>query len=387
MKSSPPPAIRIPSFRPWFGPEEHEALRDVLDGRWLGIGKLTERFENALRDITGASFVIATTSGSAALHLALGELEMQPGDEVIVPSLTFVATIQMILAAGGTPVFCEVEPDTLNMAPSHVESLVGPRTRAILPVHYGGYPCDMDRLLDLAAQRSLTVVEDAAHAFGSSWRGRKVGSLGDLTCFSFDPIKNITCGEGGAITTSREDLAQRLVLRRNLGIQSDSWHQLEWARSWNYAIVSEGYRYAMPNLNAAIGLAQLSRASDIRKRKQQVVRQYDEAFGSLDQVALIRKNVDDAFPFSYVIRVLDGRRDDLLQHLRERGIGATVQFTPNHMQPHFAVDGVTLPTTEALFREIITLPLFAEITPQQVAEVIDTVVDFLTNRPHIGDRR
>lgn len=358
------------------------AVHEVLDGRWLGVGKLTERFEHALRDVTGAPFVIATTSGSAALHLALGELDLQPGDEVIVPSLTFVATIQMILAAGGAPVFCEVEPDTINMAPSHVESLVGSRTRAILPVHYGGYPCDMDRLLDLADQRGLIVVEDAAHAFGSTWQGRKVGSLGDLTCFSFDPIKNITCGEGGAIATSREDLAQRLVLRRNLGIQSDSWHQLEWTRSWNYAIVSEGYRYAMPNLNAAIGLAQLNRAAHMRKRKQQVVRQYDEAFGSLDQVALIRKNLDDAFPFSYVIRILNGTRDDLLQHLQQRGIGATVQFTPNHIQPQFAVAGVKLPTTEALFREIITLPLFTEITPQQVDEVIDTVVAFIKSTPH-----
>lgn len=387
MTSSSSPAIRIPSFRPWFGPEEHEALRGVLDGRWLGIGKLTERFEHALREATGAPFAIATTSGSAALHLALGDLDLQQGDEVIVPSLTFVATIQMIRAAGGTPVFCEVEPDTLNMAAGHVETLIGPRTRAILPVHYGGYPCDMGRLLDLAAQRRLTVVEDAAHAFGSSWQGRQVGTLGDLTCFSFDPIKNITCGEGGAITTSREDVARRLVLRRNLGIQSDSWHQLEWARSWNYAIVSEGYRYAMPNLNAAIGLAQLNRAADSRRRKQQIVRQYDEAFGSLDQVTLIRKSVEDAFPFSYVIRVLDGRRDGLLQHLRQRGIGATVQFTPNHMQPHFAVAGVKLPTTEALFREIITLPLFAEITPQQVAEVIDTVMTFLKTHPQDGGER
>ena len=387
MTSSGTTAIRIPSFRPWLGAEEQEALRQVLDGRWLGIGRITEKFEHALREVTGAPFVIATTSGSAALHLALGELDLHPGDEVIVPSLTFVATIQMIQAAGGTPIYCEVEPDTLNMDPAHAASLIGPRTRALVPVHYGGYPCDMDRLLDLASQHRLTVVEDAAHAFGSSWQGRPVGSLGDLTCFSFDPIKNITCGEGGAITTASEAIARRLILRRNLGIQSDSWHQLEWARSWNYSIVSEGYRYAMPNFNAAIGLAQLGRTTAIRQRKQQVVRQYDEAFGRLDQVALIHKNLDEAFPFSYVIRILNGRRDELLQHLRERGIGATVQFTPNHLQPQFATPSVHLPTTEALFHQIITLPLFAEITPQQVDEVIETVVLFLNRHSDTGVRQ
>ncbi len=377
MSDANPPAIRIPSFRPWMGPEEMEAVGQVFEGRWLGIGHVTERFEEALRAYLGAPFVIATTSGTAALHLALMELGLEPGDEVIVPSMTFVATIQMIQAAGATPVFCDVEVDTLNMDPGHASSLVSAKTRALLPVHYGGYACDMDRILELAGRQGLHVIEDAAHAFGSRWKGRSVGTLGELTCFSFDPIKNITCGEGGAVATANEAYARSLILRRNLGIKSDSWHQMEWARSWNYEIVSEGYRYAMPNLNAAIGLAQLARAETMRERKQQVIRRYDKAFGQLDQVRLISKNLEDSFPFSYVIRVLDGRRDSLLRHLRQLGIGATVQFTPNHLQPQFAGFGSYLPVTESLYREIITLPLFAEITDHQVEEVISAVVECL----------
>jgi perosamine synthetase len=384
MTNSNLPPIRIPSFRPWLGPEEQEAVRQVLEGRWLGIGKVTEQFEQALRSRLETPHVIATSSGTAALHLALTELQLAPGDEVIVPSMTFVATIQMIQAAGATPVFCEVEPGTLNMDPDHAAALVGPRTRVLLPVHYGGCACNMGRLLELAESRGLKIVEDAAHAFGSSWKGRKIGTLGDLTCFSFDPIKNITCGEGGAIATANEALARRLLVRRNLGIQSESWHQLEWARSWNYAIVSDGYRYAMPNLNAAIGLVQLARAESIRQRKQQVIRQYDQAFRQWQQVALLERDLVDSFPFSYVIRILDGRRDQLLAHLRQQGIGATVQFTPNHLQPHFARPGVHLPTTELLYGQIITLPLFAEMTDAQVEEVIATVVEFLQANESLG---
>jgi dTDP-4-amino-4,6-dideoxygalactose transaminase len=371
--------IRIPSFRPCLGQEESEAIREVIEGRWLGIGKVTERFEQALREHVGAPFVIATTSGTAALHLALTELGLTPGDEVIVPSMTFVATIQMIQAAGATPVFCEVEPETLNMDPDHAAELVGPRTRALLPVHYGGEVCDMQRLAELANRHGLRMVDDAAHAFGSHQRGRPVGTLADLTCFSFDPIKNITCGEGGAVATSDPEYARRIILRRNLGIQSESWNQLEWARSWNYTIVSDGYRYAMPNLNAAIGLRQLERVVTIRDRKRQVVRCYDDAFRRIESIRLLTHTLDESFPFSYVIRVVDGRRDQLLQHLRQRGIGATVQFTPNHLQPHFSHLGRPLPTTELLYGQIITLPLYAEITDQQVAEVIETVTEFMQN--------
>ena len=376
MNTSPQLPIRIPAFRPTLGETELEATRQVFESNWLGVGKTTDKFEAELQEYLGASHVIAVSSGTAALHLALQVLHLSAGDEVIVPSMTFVAPVQMILAAGARPVFCEVDPFTLNMDPEDVARRLGPRTRALLPVHYGGYACDMGRLGLLARAHRLPIIEDAAHAVGSESAGRKVGATGELTCFSFDPIKNITCGEGGAVATYNDEHAREIRLRRNLGIRNESWNNLEMARSWMYSIEAPGYRYAMPNLNAAIGIAQLQRAELFLQRKRQVTRLYDDSFRNLEGTVLIRKSIDESFPFSYVIRVLDGERDALMAYLRVRQIGSMVQFIPNHLQPQFACGNVRLPLTEQLYREIITLPLFASITDMEVQEVIDAVIGF-----------
>ncbi|MGH9661815.1 MAG: DegT/DnrJ/EryC1/StrS family aminotransferase [Bryobacteraceae bacterium] len=361
-----------------MGQAEIDAVRQVFDGHWLGLGRFTERFEESLRERVGARHVIAVNSGTAALHLALQALDLAAGDEVLVPSLTFVSPVQMILASGARPVFCEVEPGTLNLDPDDVARRITPRTRAVLPVHYGGYACSLDPILALARERGLYAIDDAAHAFGSHYRGRPIGAWCDLTCFSFDPIKNITCVEGGAVATDNDEWARQIRLRRNLGINADSWNRLEFARSWEYSVEAPGFRYAMPNLNAAIGLAQLARCDEFRRRKQEIVRQYDAELGLVAGVTILEKNIDDSFPFSYVIRVDPRRRDPLLAHLRQAGIGAMVQFTPNHLQPRFRDPAVRLPVTESLYGEILTLPLYVEMTGAEVAEVIETVRRFLT---------
>jgi perosamine synthetase len=366
----------IPFSRPFFGREELEAVGNVLESRWVGLGAVTEEFERRLRDALGVRHVLAVNSGTSALHVALEALDLRSGDEVIVPSLTFVSPVQAILAAGATAVFCDVTLDTLNADPADIAGRITARTRAILPVHYAGVPCDMESILALASRHGLRIVEDAAHAFGSRYKGRNVGALSDLTCFSFDPIKNITCGEGGAVTTDDDELARRIVPRRNVGIDSDRWSRRDSLRPWEYKIVARGFRYHMPNLNAAIGLQQLDRMGEFRRRKCTIVRRYDEAFSEVEDLALLRHDLDDTFPFIYVVRVLNGHRDALMLHLKELGIGSGVHYIPNHLQPLFQGSGVRLPVTERAFEEILTLPLFFEMTDDQIELVISGVRDF-----------
>ena len=366
----------IPFSRPYFGHEELGAISRVLDSRWVGLGAVTQEFEDQLRGVLGVKHVIAVNTGTSALHVALDALDLQEGDEVIVPSMTFVSPVQAILSAGATPVFCDVTLDTLNVDPVDVAARITPRTRAIMPVHYAGVPCDMDAILSLGSHHHLRIVEDAAHAFGSRYKGRNIGVLGDLTCFSFDPIKNITCGEGGAVATEDDELARRIIPRRNVGIESDRWSRRDALRPWDYQVVTHGFRYHMPNLNAAIGLEQLKRLEEFRARKNEIVRRYDQALGESTGLALLRHDLVDAFPFMYVVRVLAGRRDALMLHLKEHGIATGVHYIPNHLQPLFENQRVSLPVTEGVFEEILTLPLFFEMTDDQVESVIAGVGAF-----------
>jgi len=366
----------IPVHRPYIDQEELHAVARVFDSRWLGMGSITEEFEEKLREFLGVKNVIAVNTGTSALHIALEALALASGDEVIVPSLTYVSSVQAILAAGARPMFCDVCADTLNMDISDAFRRVTPRTKAILPVHYGGLACEMDELLPLARERKLWVVEDAAHAFGSTYKGRRVGTLGDITCFSFDPIKNITCGGGGAIATDNNEIASRIIPRRNVGIDKNSRSRIRNERDWFYEVVSPGYRYHLSNLNAAIGLEQLKRFNAFKKRKQAIVRRYDEAFRDVNGLALVTHNLAETFPFSYVVRVLNKQRNALMKHLKEKGIGTTVQFVPNHLQPAFADFCVSLPVTEQMYEEILTLPLYYEMTDADVETVIAAVRSF-----------
>ena len=367
------PAMRIPVHRPHLDEAEKQAVSDVLDSRWLGLGAVTRQFEERLQEVLGVGHVTAVNTGTAALHLACVALEIGPGDEVILPSMTFISTAQAVLAVGARPVFCEVRPDSLNMDMEHAARLITERTRAILPVHYGGRLCDMKALDRLVSGSGIRVIEDAAHAFGSTLNGRSAGSFGDIGCFSFDPIKNITCGGGGAVVTSDSKLAERIRLGHNVGIDVESWTRLESKRPWHYQVVAAGLRYYMSNLNASIGLAQLRRLEEYRVRRQCIVVQYEAAFRLTRGVTIIPHTCEGVFPFNYVLRVAGGRRDALMDFLRERGIGSSVQFIPCHLQPVFRPFRRDLPVTERLYEEIVTLPLYHEMTDDDVGEVVDAV--------------
>ncbi|MBN1362685.1 MAG: DegT/DnrJ/EryC1/StrS family aminotransferase [Sedimentisphaerales bacterium] len=368
--------MTIPVQRPCLGDEELAAVRQVFESRWLGMGAFTQTFEERLKSFLGVRHVVAVNSGTSALHIALRTLDLRAGDEVLVPTLTFVGTTQAVLMAGARPVFCDVEESTFNLDVEDAARRITPRAKVVLPVHYGGTACRMDEIGRLAARENLRVVEDAAHAFGSSYQGRKIGTLSDITCFSFDPIKNITCGEGGAVVTNDPELARRAVSQRMLGISKDAWSRQDASSSWSYDVVGAGYRYHLSNINAAIGTEQLKRFDVFKQRKQEIAQRYDDAFADVEGLTLRRWHPQETCPFFYVVRVLGGHRDDLMVHLKDRGIVTGVHYIPNHLHSAFAEFRVALPVAERLGAEILTLPLFYEMTDHEVAVVISAVREF-----------
>lgn len=368
----------IPVSRPSIGEDELAQIGKVFDSRWLGLGAWVSKFEDRIRDFIGAKNAIAVNTGTTALHLALDSLGIGRGGEVIVPSLTFVATIQAIVMTGAKPVFCDIDPDTLNVDINDVRRRITKRTKAVIPVHYCGLPCDMDALLDLSKKHSFKIVEDAAHAFGSVYKGKKIGSFGDITCFSFDPIKNITCGEGGAITTSNASLAQIIYKKRILGIDKDTWSRYKHKREWFYNVVTLGFRYHMSNINAAIGLAQIEKFPMFMNKKKEIVKKYDEAFGKINGVELLKRDYANTAFFNYIIKVRKARgaRNELMEFLKKRNIDSGVHYIPNHLQPFFKEYRRNLPVTQRVWNEIITLPLYYDMRDEDIDAVIGSVREF-----------
>lgn len=358
------------------GDEEAAAVKDALSFGYFGHAAKVIEFEQRLGALLGVSHVVATNTGTSALHLALSALGIGPGDEVIVPTLTFVGCFQSIRATGARPVPCEVLPDTLSIDVADVRRRTTPATKAIMPVHYAGNPCDLTALREFASSRGLRIIEDAAHAFGSIFEGRPIGNGGDIVCFSFDSIKNITCGEGGAVICPDEGLADTMRRQRLLGMERKSHASTSWKdRAWKFEVTSPGYRYHMSNLNAAIGLAQLDKLDGFITRRREICRRYDTEFAQLSGVKPLAIDYTKAAPHIYVVRVPGGRRDGLITFLKNRDIETGIHYMLNHLHPLFD-DGTRLPVTEGLFDEILTLPLHCELSDDDVAKVIESVAAF-----------
>ncbi len=369
----------IPISYPSIGEDELNAIKKVFENGWLGMGALVKDFENGVSEYLGARNVIAVNNGTSALHIALVSAGIKKGDEVIVPSFTYAASVQAIVNAGATPVFCDVEMKALNMCIKDALKKITKKTKAIMPVHYGGQPCDMDGLSVICKDHNIRLIEDAAHAFGTAYKGRKIGSFGDIACFSFDSIKIITCGDGGAVATNDDNLAQEVIKRRSLGIDRETFARYNDQRSrqpsWSYGVVNEGFRYQMNNINAAIGLAQLKKINGFIQRRQEIVKMYDSAFKDTRQIGLLSHDYASSAFLFYVMRV--PKRDELIAYLKAKGITAGVHYIPNHMQPFFKKYSLPLPVTEKIFKEIITLPLYADITDEEARFVIAQVLSFL----------
>lgn len=378
----------LPVSKPSTGKEEIQAMEKVFQSGWLGLGSTTFEFEEGIKKYIGCPEAIAVNTGTSALHIALEGFGIGPGDEVIVPSITFAACVQAILATGARPVFCESREEDLLVDIADVERRITPATKAIMPVHYCGKPCDMDALLSLAQKRKIWVIEDAAHAFGSTDKGRKIGSFGHATCFSFDPIKNITCGEGGAVVLQDAERAEEIRRKRILGIDKDTYHRYKNTRSWFYEVTTAGQRYHMPNFCAAVGLVQLRKADEFIRRRRQICLRYDAGFAGLPGIRTLSMDYSEVAPHIYIVRVDAGRRDEFMNALKQRGIGTGIHYIANHIQPFFKrFVSTPLPLAERLWQEIVTLPLFYDMSDADVETVIAAVRAFAASAKPVAATR
>jgi perosamine synthetase len=368
----------IPYGRQWLDDDDIAQVVAVLKGDWLTTGPTVAEFEAALAAYVGAALGVAVSSGTAALHAAMFALGIGPGDEVIVPPLTFAATANCVVYQGGAPVFADVEPDTLLLDPQKVAESITPLTRAVIAVDYAGQPCDYAALGDLCRQHGLALVADGCHALGAAFQGRQVGSLADLTAFSFHPVKHLTTGEGGMVTTDDAGLAQRLRRFRNHGIAAD-FRQREAQGSWYYEMVDLGYNYRLTDIQCALGLSQLRKLPDFVARRQAMARRYDAAFAGLAGVEpLARRDGREHSYHLYVVRLkLPLDRARAFQALRRRGLGVNVHYLPVHLHPfyreRFGTGPGLCPAAEAAYEEILSLPLFPAMTDEQVETVIEAV--------------
>ena len=361
--------------KPSIGNAELKFVAKVFESGWLGEGNYTELFEQEIARFTGAKYVVAVNTGTSALHLALHALGIGKRDEVILPSLTFVSDAQAIIMCRAKPVFCEIDEETLNTDPNKIKSLITKNTKAIMPTDFAGLPCDMTAIRRIVGNQDIKLVRDASHSFASMDDGKVVGlsSGEDVTCFSFDPIKNITCGEGGAILIKDGSLAEKLTSQKMLGIMRSTWHSFSQKKSEDRRAVQEGFRYHMSNINAAIGLAQLMRIKTITRKKQKLAKLYDELLAKNNNIKLFKRDYDKIVPFMYVIRVAAQDRDKLITHLVQKGIHAGLRYLPCHLHPFFSSKKTKLPVTEEVAQEILSIPLHSELTAKQVKQIVSEI--------------
>lgn len=370
----------IPVLQPCIGDEEISAVEEVMRSGWLGLGPKTEQFEREFATFAGSRFAVALNSGTAALHLALDALGIGKGDEVIVPSITFVSTVHAVSYVGATPVFADSEPDTMNMSVEDAERKITKRTKAIIVVHLAGHPCDMDGFRKLADEYGLQLVEDAAHACGALYKGRKVGSISELTCFSFHAVKNLTTGEGGAITCNQEWLARTFREKRWVGISKDTWMRSghEQVYAWQYFVEHVGYKYHMNDMQAAIGLVQLKKLDRLNARRREVAQTYQRELNDILDIELpAEKPYATSSWHLFQIKLRHQRvRDTLIGYLKERGIATGVHYYPCHLHPCYIHLRAVVPVASEIWTRILTLPIHPNITDHDLERVIDGVRSF-----------
>lgn len=359
-----------------IGEDDVAAVCRVLHSDYLTTGPVVGQFEEAVCDFVGAKHGVAVSNGTAALHAAMFALGIGPCDEVIVPTMTFAATANCVLYQGGTPVFVDVEPETLLIDVASIEAAISPRTKAIIAVDYAGQPCDWNELRAVADRHDLALVADGCHALGAEYEGRMVGSLADMTCFSFHPVKHIATGEGGMIVTDDAELENRLRLFRNHGITTDS-RQREQLGSWFYAMEELGYNYRLTDIQSALGLSQVSKLPGFLKRRREIAALYDVAFAGSGIVPLKMKGDRRNAYHLYVVRVPE--RDKVFNAMRAKGMGVNVHYIPVHLHPYYREQRGTVlgdcPVAEGAYVEILSLPIFVGMTDEDVERVVEVLCE------------
>lgn len=393
----------IPYGRQSIDDADIEAVVKVLKSDYLTTGPAVAAFEKKVADYVGAKYAVAVSNGTAALHVACLAAGIGEGDEVITTPITFAASANCVLYCGGTPVFADIDPDTYNISPEELEKKITSRTKAIIPVHYTGQPCDMDAILEIAHKHDLLVVEDGAHALGAVYKGKKIGSIADMTCFSFHPVKPVTTGEGGMIVTDNEELYRRLALYRSHGITRDKdmmqqyEEQLQQSSDpalqeaadmlrgdvidpggWYYQQLELGYNYRITDISCALGASQMDKLDRFLERRRQIAKKYDEAFADIPQIKTPwqQEGCQSGWHL-YMIQTMERSRREVFDGLRQAGIGVNVHYIPVYRHPYYQRNGyagVHCLNAEAFYERAISLPIFPGLTGQQQDYVIEHVI-------------
>jgi len=372
----------LPFSRPAVGNTEIDAVTRTLRSGWITMGPKVLEFEAAFAKCVGARHAVAVSSCTAALHVTLAALGVGPGDEVLTSPFTFAATANVVVLLGAKPVFADIEADTCNLDPQTATKGFTPRTKAMIPVDFGGHPCDLDAMRSLAAERRAFLLEDAAHSFGARYRGKPIGSIADATAFSFYATKNLTTGDGGMLTTDDARLADRLRTLRLHGISRDAWKRYSAAGDWYYEVEEAGFKYNMTDMEAAMGLVQLRRRETLHRQRTARARRLAKGLAGVAAVELPaeRRDVTHAwhlFPIRLNLDRLTIDRGKFIEALRAENIGTSVHFIPLHLQPFyrrtFGYREGDFPVAEGIYRRIVSLPLFATMTNEECDDVIAAV--------------
>lgn len=367
----------IPYGKQTIDQDDIQAVVDVLQSDFLTTGPKIAEFEQILADYVGAKYAVAISNGTSALHAACFAAGIGPGDEVITTPLTFAASANCVLYCGGTPVFADVDPKTYNIDPEDIQRKITDRTKAIIAVHLAGQPCDMDAIHSIAREHGLIVIEDGAHALGSVYKGKKVGSMSDMTTFSFHPVKPITTGEGGMIVTDNEDFYKKMILFRSHGITRDDSMMTRNDGPWFYQQFDLGYNYRITDIQCALGCSQMKKLDRFLALRKEIVAHYNEAFADCDNIITPYQLSDTESGWHlYIVQVKNCDRRQVFEKMREKGIGVNVHYIPVYMHPYYQEHGyenVHCANAEEIYSHIISLPLYPGLTSEQQDYVIDTL--------------
>lgn len=375
--------MQVRLFKPSVGAEELENIKSVFDRAWMGLGPLVAQFEGEWSEYIGVPSSVGVNSGTAALHLALTAYGFQAGSKVLVPALTFAATATAAMYNNLEPVFVDVDPVTLSISLEDLEKKIDSKCVAIIPVHFGGHPVPMERLTALAKDHNLAVIEDCAHCAGGSYLGKKLGTWGDIGCFSFEEKKCMTTGDGGMLSSRHEDLIEPLRANRWVGIDKDTWKRnadytdtgaLD-ARHWYYEIGVLGYKYNMNDLMAAIGLAQLKKLDRMNERRRKIIKRYLDGIENCEKIQpILPYELENSAYWIFGVRCKE--RDELIIHLKKKEIATGVHYMPLPMHPLFKGYDSGVPVSKQVWQEIVTLPLFPDLTYAEIDYIIDALIEF-----------
>ncbi len=376
----------IPFHKPLITDEEISEVVETIRSGWWTTGPKSMQFEQEFNAFIGSKFSLAVNSWTSAAHLALEAIGLKEGDEVIVPSITFTATAEIVCYFKAKPVIVDVQRDSFNIDPAAVEKAVTSKTRAIIPVHYGGNPCDMFDLLEIAKRHNLKIIEDAAHALPASYRGKNIGTIGDVTCFSFYVTKTLSTGEGGMLCTNNGEIAERCAVMRLHGINKDAWKRYAAEGSWYYEVIAPGFKYNLSDIHASLGLAQLKKQEAMRDARKQIFEKYNFLFSNLEEIELYHYKDDrepsyHLYPVLLDIDRLSISRAEFIEQLKKLGIGTSVHFIPLYRHPYykenFNLSADDYPVSEYIYPRLVSLPIWPGMTDEQIDRVTGGVISII----------